>query len=163
MPRFLIDGNPKEIDKYVGTRIRARRTELKMSQERLAELIDVSFQQLQKYEGGVNRIGAGRLYAIAKALDAPIGFFFGETDVESNEVASASNVTECPAADPLSEISLAQVLDDEVSLEMIQTFATIDDHLLRRELVTMLEVFSEKMRRDSRKRPRGRSPTRGVR
>lgn len=64
------------IDLHVGRRLRQRRTLLGMSQERLAELLGVTFQQVQKYERGANRIGASRLYLLGQALDVPVGWFF---------------------------------------------------------------------------------------
>src|SRR3954469_12919070 len=64
-------------DAEVGRRVRSRRLECRLSQTQLAEKIGVTFQQVQKYEKGVNRIGAGRLQRIGEALDVPITFFFG--------------------------------------------------------------------------------------
>jgi transcriptional regulator with XRE-family HTH domain len=66
------------IDRLVGVRVRDRRTAMGMSQEGLAQKLNLSFQQIQKYEKGTNRISAGRLFVIAQALATPIGFFFGE-------------------------------------------------------------------------------------
>src|SRR3954467_11559379 len=67
---------PNEIDRLVGSQVRQRRMQLGMSQEQLAEQLGVTVPQLQKYEKGVNRIGAGRLHKIAGLLGAPIGTFF---------------------------------------------------------------------------------------
>ena len=66
------------IDRLVGVRVRDRRTELGMSQEALARKLSLSFQQIQKYEKGTNRISAGRLFVIAQALGAPVAHFFEE-------------------------------------------------------------------------------------
>lgn len=71
-------GKPNAVDIHVGKRIRQRRTLLGMSQERLAEALDLTFQQVQKYERGTNRIGAGRLWELAVALDVPMTYFFDE-------------------------------------------------------------------------------------
>ncbi len=68
--------SPTEIDRHIGHRVRARRTMLGMSQEKLAEALGLTFQQVQKYEKGVNRIGASRLLHIAGVLDVNIDFFF---------------------------------------------------------------------------------------
>src|SRR5437868_15248033 len=67
-------------DVEVGQRIRARRMAKGMSQTELGDLLGVTFQQVQKYEKGVNRVGAGRLVRVAEALDVPVSFFFGATD-----------------------------------------------------------------------------------
>ena len=66
----------KAIDAHVGARLRLRRMLLGMSQEKLARTIGLSFQQVQKYECGNNRIGAGRLYDLSRALDVPVSFFY---------------------------------------------------------------------------------------
>lgn len=66
------------IDRHIGKRLRERRLEIGMSQERLAELLGVTFQQVQKYEKGVNRIAASRLFDISRALDVEIAYFFSE-------------------------------------------------------------------------------------
>ena len=71
-------GKPTWIDVHVGQRVRQRRTLLGYSQERLAEALNLTFQQVQKYERGANRVGAGRLYELAKALDVPVTYFFEE-------------------------------------------------------------------------------------
>lgn len=69
---------PSPIDVHVGSRVRLRRTLMGMSQERLGEALGLTFQQVQKYERGVNRIGASRLFDLARVLDVPIGFFFDD-------------------------------------------------------------------------------------
>src|SRR6201997_5585917 len=67
---------PNPIDKHVGSRVRMRRMMLGMSQERLGDALGLTFQQVQKYERGVNRVGASRLFDISRVLDVPISFFF---------------------------------------------------------------------------------------
>ena len=82
-PRKLRDEapkRPKQVDAHVGSKIRNRREELGLSQMSLGEQVGVSFQQLQKYEAGINRVGASRLAALAKALQVPISYFFPEDD-----------------------------------------------------------------------------------
>jgi transcriptional regulator with XRE-family HTH domain len=72
-----------ELDSHVGARIRLRRTMLGLSQEKLGEAIGLTFQQIQKYERGTNRVSASRLYEIARVLDVPIGFFYDDMRVET--------------------------------------------------------------------------------
>lgn len=132
------------VDKFVGGKVRERRTELKVSQERLAEVIDISVQQLQKYESGANRIGASRLFSIAEALDKPIGFFFGEDDAKARE-------------DPTAISPLADALTDEAAFEIIETFSRIEDHNLRRQVVDVLVSYCAKARRDLARPPRKKS------
>ena len=67
---------PNSVDRHVGSRIRLRRQLLNLSQEKLGEDLGVTFQQVQKYERGTNRVGAGRLWHLAKILDVPVSFFY---------------------------------------------------------------------------------------
>ena len=80
-------GQPNPVDVHVGNRIRLRRTLLGLSQERLATLLGLTFQQVQKYERGMNRVGASRLWDIGKVLEVPISFFYEDM---GKEVASQS-------------------------------------------------------------------------
>src|SRR3954462_9487127 len=73
-------GAPNPIDIRVGARLRLRRNMLGLSQEKLGEAIGLTFQQVQKYERGANRIGASRLHELSQALDVPVSFFFDDTD-----------------------------------------------------------------------------------
>jgi transcriptional regulator with XRE-family HTH domain len=92
---------PNRTDVEVGARILLRRKQLGLSQERLAEQLGVSFQQVQKYEKGVNRIGAGRLADIAKALNVPVSFFFDNPERAENRQASPTNVLSVAGAGDL--------------------------------------------------------------
>jgi transcriptional regulator with XRE-family HTH domain len=80
---------PSPIDVHVGSRVRLRRTLLGMSQEKLGEALGLTFQQVQKYERGVNRIGASRLFDLARVLDMPIGFFFDDMPDSMGNVATS--------------------------------------------------------------------------
>src|SRR5690242_20884104 len=80
--RMASKGFPNPIDVHVGQRVRQRRTLLGMSQEKLAEAIGLTFQQVQKYERGANRVGSSRLFDLARVLDVPIAYFF--EDMEAN-------------------------------------------------------------------------------
>lgn len=76
------NGNPNPIDVHVGQRIRTRRILLRMSQDQLGKAIGLTFQQIQKYERGSNRIGCSRLYDISCVLDVPVSFFFDDMSEE---------------------------------------------------------------------------------
>lgn len=73
-----------EIDRHLGKRLRQRRRSLGLTQQQIAEAVGVRFQQIQKYECGANRISAGRLWLLAKALEAPVGTFFDGLDEDAN-------------------------------------------------------------------------------
>src|SRR5690606_26271151 len=81
-------GRPRPVDVHVGSRVRLRRTMLGMSQEKLGAAIGLTFQQVQKYERGANRIGASRLFELSKVLDVPVSFFF---DDMANDVAGSTS------------------------------------------------------------------------
>jgi len=76
--RMASKGFPNPVDVHVGTRVRLRRTLLGLSQEKLGEAIGLTFQQVQKYERGANRVGSSRLYDLSRVLDVPIAYFFDE-------------------------------------------------------------------------------------
>lgn len=73
---------PTDIDRYVGLQVRAARRELKLTQDGLGKLLNITFQQVQKYERGVNRISSGKLYEIARVLKRPLEYFYPEQDGE---------------------------------------------------------------------------------
>jgi transcriptional regulator with XRE-family HTH domain len=87
----LAKKQPSSIDAHVGSRVRLRRMLIGMSQEKLGELLGLTFQQVQKYEKGANRIGASRLYDISQILAVPVSYFF---DTESFDAALKGRPTE---------------------------------------------------------------------
>src|SRR3954468_15891485 len=79
-------GKPNPVDVHVGARVRLRRTLLGMSQEKLGEAIGLTFQQVQKYERGANRIGASRLWDLSRVLDCPMSFFFEDMPADPDSI-----------------------------------------------------------------------------
>lgn len=82
-------GTPDEIDVYAGQKLRDARTAIKLSQEKLADAIGLTFQQIQKYERGINRMSAGRLYKFSKILGVPVTFFFPDETEGKAELVTA--------------------------------------------------------------------------
>ena len=82
--RTASQGNPNPIDVHVGSRVRLRRTLLGMSQEKLGDAIGLTFQQVQKYERGANRVGSSRLFDLARVLDVPVSYFFDEMSASTS-------------------------------------------------------------------------------
>ena len=122
---------PSDIDRIVGENIYRQRRRLKLTQERLGELLGLTFQQVQKYEKGVNRVSAGRLYEIASVLEVPVEFFF--------EGADASPSAELKRfAEDADEARIA-VLSDEV-LQLIDAFQKIEDASLRSSLLATVRA-----------------------
>src|SRR5689334_24896991 len=121
------EGRPSPIDVHVGSRIRLRRTLLGMSQERLGEALGLTFQQVQKYERGVNRVGASRLFDLSRVLDVPISFFF---DDMPESVTSAFGVLPARRAVGYTEPQ-ESVADDTLNrretLELVRAYYRITD------------------------------------
>ncbi|MEM7192109.1 MAG: helix-turn-helix transcriptional regulator [Pseudomonadota bacterium] len=128
---------PNPIDVHVGSRVRLRRMLVGMSQERLGESIGLTFQQVQKYEKGTNRIGASRLYHIAKILDVPVGFFFEEAP-GLDAPSAAPGMAEAP-----SEAFILDFLNTREGLELNRAFTKIRDAKVRKSVVDLIRALSE--------------------
>jgi transcriptional regulator with XRE-family HTH domain len=125
------------IDKHVGERVRMRRMLLGMSQERLGEQLGLTFQQVQKYEKGVNRIGASRLFDLAQVLGVPIQFFY------ENMPAAVSGPHTVPGfADRPGDTYVADFLSSRDSVELNKAFARIQDPRVRRSIVDMVRAVA---------------------
>jgi len=125
---------PSGIDRVVGQRIRWRRRELKLSQEQLAELLGLTFQQVQKYEKGVNRVSAGRLFEIASVMGVTVNYFYdgAESQLETDR---QHHFAEGGASDG----PRAPVLDAE-TLDLIAAFQKIEDESLRKSLLNTVRA-----------------------
>jgi transcriptional regulator with XRE-family HTH domain len=127
---------PNPVDVHVGSRVRLRRTLLGMSQERLGEAIGLTFQQVQKYERGANRIGASRLYDLSRVLDVPVSFFFDDIDpavvAPSAETASAPDEARAEP-DPMMR---------RETLELVRAYYRIPDSQIRRRLFDLTKAIA---------------------
>ncbi len=127
---------PNPIDAHVGSRVRLRRMLMGMSQERLGESMGLTFQQVQKYEKGVNRIGASRLFHISKILDVPVQFFFEEAP-DAVEPSATTGM-----AEPQSETFIIEFLNSREGLELNRAFSRIDDARIRKSVVELVRALS---------------------
>lgn len=133
------------VDAYVGRRIRLRRTLLGLSQEKLGELVGITFQQIQKYERGTNRVGASRLYDIAGALDVPIAFFFEGVDrhpspgsgYRSSGVSESRKVFEGFPAH-VQDSETAALLNNKDTLELVRAYHAIPDIKVRKNVLELV-------------------------
>jgi transcriptional regulator with XRE-family HTH domain len=128
------------IDVHVGTRVRLRRMLLGMSQEKLGERLGLTFQQVQKYEKGVNRIGASRLYELGKVLGVSVSYFYDEAPevmVASQPAGHAAGFGEMPA-----ENYAADFLSSREGLELNKAFARITDAKVRRTIVDLVRSLA---------------------
>jgi transcriptional regulator with XRE-family HTH domain len=128
---------PNPIDKHVGSRVRMRRMMLSMSQEKLGDALGLTFQQVQKYEKGTNRIGASRLQHISNILQVSVAFFFeGAPNVQSGT--RHDNVGEAPSPAYVSDF-----LATSDGLALTKAFTRINDSKLRRRIVDLVEQIAD--------------------
>ncbi len=126
---------PNPIDKHVGSRVRMRRMMLSMSQEKLGDALNLTFQQVQKYEKGTNRIGASRLQQIANILQVPVSFFF---EGAPNMPGHSGGLGEAPSPAYVSDF-----LATSDGLSLTKAFVAIKDAKLRRRIVGLVERVAE--------------------
>lgn len=132
---------PNPIDKHVGSRVRMRRMMLAMSQEKLGDALGLTFQQVQKYEKGTNRIGASRLQQISHILQVPVSFFFDGAPIIAG-MPRAEGVSEAPSPAYVSDF-----LATSDGLALTKAFMRIDDSKLRRRIVDLVEQIATRDKR----------------
>jgi transcriptional regulator with XRE-family HTH domain len=120
--------SPVPLDKVVGRRMRARRRQLGLSQKALGDALGISYQQVQKYEQGVSRIGAGRLQQLAEILKVPVSVFFDEKIGGSQDRDAAF-----------------AFLDTAYSLRLVQAFARIPDRGIQQCIVHLVEQVADRI------------------
>jgi transcriptional regulator with XRE-family HTH domain len=125
---------PNPIDIHVGSRIRLRRTMLGMSQEKLGESLGITFQQIQKYEKGTNRVGASRLQNISSILNVPVSFFFEDAP---GEQAGATGMAEASSSN-----YVVDFLSSSEGLQLNRAFVKIADPKVRRRLVDLVKALA---------------------
>jgi transcriptional regulator with XRE-family HTH domain len=125
---------PNPVDKHVGSRVRMRRMMLAMSQEKLGDALGLTFQQVQKYEKGTNRIGASRLQQIAQILQVPVAFFFeGAPDM----LPGLAGLEEAPSPSYVSDF-----LATSDGLALTKAFMRVKQQKLRRRIVDLVEEIA---------------------
>lgn len=131
-------GKPNPIDVHVGSRIRLRRTLLGMSQQKLGEAIGLTFQQVQKYERGTNRVGSSRMFELARVLDVPVSYFFEEMGADTaargrqHALGFATEAPEPGGADPMTK---------RETLELVRAYYKITDPKVRKRLFEMTKAL----------------------
>jgi transcriptional regulator with XRE-family HTH domain len=124
---------PNPIDQHVGSRVRMRRLMLAMSQEKLGFALGLTFQQVQKYEKGMNRIGASRLQQISHILQVPVAFFF---EGAPNALAPQGS------GSALSMAEIDDFISDSEGLRLIRAFMRIDNATLRRRIAMLVQEIA---------------------
>jgi transcriptional regulator with XRE-family HTH domain len=130
---------PNPMDIHVGSRVRLRRMVIGMSQEKLGEKMGLTFQQIQKYEKGTNRIGASRLFQLSQIMDVPVQFFFEDAPLHvSNRHAGVAGFAESKT-----EAFLLDFLNSRDGLELNRAFVKITDPKVRKRVVELVRALSE--------------------
>jgi transcriptional regulator with XRE-family HTH domain len=130
--KAMIKKAPNPIDKHVGSRVRMRRMMIGMSQEKLGDKLGITFQQIQKYEKGTNRIGASRLQQIATVLSVPVSFFFEGAPVPESGGGHS---------EPTSPAYVSDFLATSDGLALTKAFMKVKDAKVRRRIVDLVEAM----------------------
>ena len=142
MSKMKTKGVPSDIDIHVGQRLRVRRSLMGLSQEKLAESTGVTFQQIQKYERGTNRISAGRLYELSNILDVPVTYFF-------EQISGGSSHSVMPGMSDNAQDSFSHDREDVMStretLELVKTYYAIKDPEFRKDVMKFVKSMAEKL------------------
>jgi len=128
--RLVMTKKANPIDGQVGNRVRIRRMLIGMSQEKLGDLLGLTFQQVQKYEKGINRIGAGRLFEIARILDVPIEFFYDGVGTTSDGVGEA-------------RAPVMEFVSSTEGLQLSLAFMKIRDPKVRKRVLDLVKSLAE--------------------
>ena len=137
-------GVPRAVDIHVGARLRLPRTLLGISQEKLGEAVGLTFQQIQKYERGANRVGASRLYEFSRVLDVPVSFFFDDMNEKTR-------ATRGRRIDPktLSDGDQAELESDPLArretLELVRAYYKIEDPKVRKRLFELTKTLANSL------------------
>lgn len=141
--RMASKGYPNPVDVHVGTRIRLRRTLLGLSQEKLGEAIGLTFQQVQKYERGANRVGSSRLFDLSRVLDVQIAYFFEEmpANIEDKSPSRLMGLSSPPAMeyepDPMAK---------RETLELVRAYYRIPDAAVRKRVFELIKSIARGLR-----------------
>jgi transcriptional regulator with XRE-family HTH domain len=127
---------PNPVDRHVGSRLRSRRVEAGLSQEKLGEALGITFQQIQKYEKGLNRIGASRLQTAASVLSVSVNYFFEGAPQSAPDASPAGFADGSPGATPF-------VGKQEMDL-LLSAFQRIPDAEVRRQILGLVQALGER-------------------
>lgn len=132
-------GKPNPVDIHVGSRVRLRRTLLGLSQEKLGEAVGLTFQQIQKYERGANRIGASRMYHLSRVLDVPVAFFFEEMPPE---ISGKGGKSQSGLAEKIQVEFSADPLAKRETLELVRAYYRIKEPTVRKRLFDLAKSLA---------------------
>ena len=137
-------GVPSEIDVHVGQRLRVRRSLLGFSQEKLASLVGLTFQQIQKYERGTNRVSAGRLYELSKILDVPVTYFFEQIN-DNNSAKAGLSDNEQDGFEAADDENFSDVMTKKETLDLVRIYYSIENEDTRKDIVKFIKSMAERI------------------
>jgi transcriptional regulator with XRE-family HTH domain len=141
------ESRPSPIDIHVGSRIRLRRTLLGMSQERLGDALGLTFQQVQKYERGVNRVGASRLFDISRVLDVPISYFFDDMPEGMQDTPLSGPRGRMYGFADQPQEPFSSGVDDNLTkretLELVRAYYRIGDPAMRKRMFDLMKSLAQ--------------------
>ena len=129
----MVKSSPDPVDIHVRARVRLRRTLLGMSQEKLGKALGLTFQQVQKYERGANRIGSSRLFQLSKILDVSVSFFFDEMTTDTTKKADGM-------AEGNKQVFEVDKLSRRETLELVSAYYKITDPSVRKKIFEMVKA-----------------------
>ena len=138
--RVRRDG-PHPVDVHVGGRIRQRRTLLGISQAALAEALCITFQQVQKYEKGKNRVGSSRLFEMSRIFDVPVEYFYEDMDTETAAATSRIDTGQ-PSSHPVDSAE-RDPLNKRETLELVRAYYRITDPLVRKRVFELTKALGK--------------------
>ena len=140
-PKQKTKGTPNEMDVHVGQRLKVRRALLGLSQEKLAEAIGLTFQQIQKYERGTNRVSAGRLFDLSKVLDVPISYFFEQFGNTPSGAYNAQGM----ADNDQDTFEHDDIMSRKETLDLVRTYYAIQDPEARKDIMKFVKSMADRL------------------
>jgi len=135
-------GRANSIDEHLGVRLKQKRALLGMSQEKLAEAVGITFQQIQKYENGANRISASRLLEFSKILSTPIEYFYEGFDAGSKKTSYTLAESD---QEPLRDAPI-DLMQQKETLELVRTYYSLENPKLRKSLMRFIKTMAEDLK-----------------
>ncbi len=133
-------GTPDFVDVHVGKRLKIKRSLLGLSQEKLAEAIGLTFQQIQKYERGMNRVSAGRLYELSRILEVPVTYFY-----EGLKSTNGTSQAQYGLSDNKQEgFKNDDVMQSKETLDLVRTYYAIKDPEMRKDIMKFIKSMAER-------------------
>ncbi len=143
-------GMPDDIDRHVGRQLKNRRSLLGISQEKLADAVGVTFQQVQKYERGANRISASRLFSFSRILDVSIDFFYEGIESNNNSknhknLGMSDNDQDESDTKPTSKASILteDIMSKKETLDLVRTYYSVENPKQRKEMLKFLKTMAK--------------------